>query len=119
MSIYASLCTRLLLCGTCIFSTHALAQNSSSNETSKWRLAAEAYEKNHWIDAFTTYAYLADSGHTEAARIAYQMWKYGTTLYATKFSATSAQLEQWRKNQLTSVLSPNSPPPQPPPITVL
>lgn len=78
---------------------HASAQKNAFAEISKSQQAAEAYEINHWVDAFAIYAYLADTGDANAARIAYQMWKYGVLLYATEFSATPFQLKRWRSLQ--------------------
>ena len=118
-SSYTKLCSPLFFCAVCVLSMQTSAQNTAGDEISKSlsasQLAAEAYEKNHWQDAFTNYAYLADTGNNEAARIAYQMWRYGAPLYVTQFSATPAQLENWRKYQEASVPSPNSPPPPLPP----
>jgi hypothetical protein len=79
----------------CIFSMHASAENIANAEISKSQQAAEAYEKNHWTDAFAAYSILADTGDADAARIAYQMWKYGVPLYATEFLATPFQLKRW------------------------
>lgn len=111
MNSYTKICLPLFFCGACMLSTQASAQNMASDEISTSdsasQLAAEAYEKNHWLEAFINYAHLADTGNTEAARIAFQMWRYGAPLYATQFSATSAQLGNWRKYQAASVPSPN------------
>ena len=86
----------------------------SAIDASKFQQAAEAYESNHWVKAFTNYGDLADAGHDEAARIAYQMWLYGIPLYSIRFSATPEQLKRWRTHLSASAPSPNSP--QPPPL---
>ena len=75
----------------------------------KLQNAVEAYEKNYWVDAFTIYAYLADTGNAEAARIAYLMWRHGISLYKNEFNATPEQVENWRRifksNQSTTLTS--------------
>jgi hypothetical protein len=95
MNTYGKYFLPVLFGSLCIFSLDASAQIKAVTEISKAQQAADAYEKNHWVDAFTTYAYLADAGHADAARIASQMWKYGVPLYATEFLATPAQLKRW------------------------
>lgn len=99
MNTYRKTIFPLIFSSLCIYSIHASAQKIATTEISKSQQAAEAYEKNHWADAFATYAYLADTGDANAARIAYQMWKYGVPLYATEFLATPLQLKRWRSLQ--------------------
>ena len=79
----------------------------SAIDATKLQQAAEAYESNHWVKAFTTYADLADAGHYEAARIAYQMWRYGVPLYSTRFLARPEQLKKWHIQLSASAPSPN------------
>jgi len=59
--------------------------------------AMVAYERNHWDEAFTALARLADRGHPDAARMALQMWRFGPKLYQTNFSASAAQVERWTR----------------------
>ena len=105
MNIHTKWCLSVFFSGACMLSTHASAQDSAVNDISKSLLAAEAYEQHHWGDAFTLYAQLADTGNAEAARIAYQMWKFDAPLYAAQFSATPVQLERWRTHYLTGALA--------------
>ena len=105
MNIHAKRCLYLCFSGVCMLSAHTWAQDLAANDISKSQLAAEAYEKNHWVDAFTAYAQLAETGNAHAARIAYQMWKYDVQLYSTQFSITPLQLERWRALQSTSLLA--------------
>jgi hypothetical protein len=57
--------------------------------------AMQLYERTQWPAAWAALSRLADQGHPDAARIAWQMWRYGPTLYRTEFSATPRQLERW------------------------
>jgi 2,4-dienoyl-CoA reductase-like NADH-dependent reductase (Old Yellow Enzyme family) len=57
--------------------------------------ALVAYERNHWDEAYTALAQLADRGHPQAARMALQMWRFGPKLYQKDFGASAAQLERW------------------------
>ena len=53
----------------------------------------DAYERCQWAAAFEQLAGLADAGHTEAARIALPMQRFGPAMYAARFSS-SAQHHQ-------------------------
>lgn len=57
--------------------------------------AMDAYERNHWGAAYIAFAELADRGHPEAARIALQMLRYGSTLYRASFVASAQQVDRW------------------------
>jgi hypothetical protein len=57
------------------------------------------YERNHWPQAFAALARLADAGHPEAARIAWQMWRYGGALYRHDFAASARQVQAWSRLQ--------------------
>jgi len=59
--------------------------------------ARQAYERNHWHEAYAAFAALADQGNPEAARTALQMWAWGPRLYGTRFEADERQIEQWRR----------------------
>ncbi len=59
--------------------------------------ALVAYERNHWDEAYTALAQLADRGHPQAARMALQMWRFGQKLYRMDFSASPAQPERWTR----------------------
>ncbi len=74
----------------------AIAAAPDSEETARQCEAAmEAYERNHWLGAYTQLAHLADLGHADAARVASQMVACGPTLYAMQFSTTPQQAERW------------------------
>ena len=53
------------------------------------------YEQNHWQEAFSSFAQLAEKRHDPSARVAFQMWKYGPALYRTDFSVTRDQILRW------------------------
>jgi hypothetical protein len=55
------------------------------------------YERNHWAVAYAALARLADLGHRDAARLALQMWRYGTPLYGQAFDAAPSQLAAWTR----------------------
>ena len=56
--------------------------------------AMQAYERNHWQQAFDALADLADGGHVEAARIAGQMQRFGLPLYGMHFPVRPTQFAQ-------------------------
>ncbi len=61
--------------------------------------ALQAYERNHWPEAYAAFARLADQGQPEAARVALQMWTWGPRLYGRRFEASERQLRQWREQR--------------------
>ncbi len=85
-----------LLCATGLLCAPALAQDAILSAEAQFMNAVEAYEQNHWTEAFLGFSRLADKGDAEAARIAFQMSKYGTALYKTAFLVTGSQYERWR-----------------------
>lgn len=62
---------------------------------SPFELAMAAYENNHWRAAFEGLAVLADSGHDEAARLAWLMSRYGVAMYRTRLDADAARRQRW------------------------
>lgn len=57
--------------------------------------AQDQYDQNHWHDAFSSFARLAEKHHPQSARAAFQMWKYGPVLYRTDFAVTKDQVLLW------------------------
>jgi hypothetical protein len=57
--------------------------------------AQHAYALGHWQEAFDAFAALADLGQPDAARIAALMWRFGPSLYHTRFSADAARVRRW------------------------
>ena len=60
-----------------------------------YRIAQDQYEQNHWQDAFSMFAALANHNHRRSAEVACHMWKYGVVLYKTDFSASEEQILRW------------------------
>jgi hypothetical protein len=60
-----------------------------------YRTAQDQYEQNHWQDAFSMFAGLANHNHRRSAQVACHMWKYGGVLYKTDFSASEEQILRW------------------------
>jgi hypothetical protein len=73
----------------------ALAAGAARASEEPFTVAMLRYERNQWAAAYAALTALADQGHPEAARIAWQMWRYGPQLYGTEFAATTRQLERW------------------------
>lgn len=63
----------------------------------EWRYAAamEDYEESRWPEAFIRFSMLAAEGHREAARMAWQMWRYGPELFGMEFPAGANQPQVW------------------------
>ena len=74
----------------------AAAQGTSAPEQERAYAAAQAeYEVGHYAAAFTAFAALADGGHTESARVAMQMHRYGPRLYQMRLAAGPKQIGRW------------------------
>lgn len=71
------------------------ARAQEADDPAAFDAALQAYERNHWPQAYAALARLADRGHPEAARIALQMWAHGPKLYGTEFNATARQVSFW------------------------
>jgi hypothetical protein len=85
-----ALCIGAALAGTMACAgAHATAPN-------RFDEAMLEYEAGHYAQAYASWAALADQGHAEAARLAWQMWRHGPKLYGQTFAAERAQLERWQ-----------------------
>jgi hypothetical protein len=65
----------------------------------RFEAALERYERGHYEAAFDELAALADDGHCEAARIAYQMAREGRALYPVAFRVEPGRLRRWRQRE--------------------
>lgn len=70
---------------------------AAADMATRFDAAMQAYERNHWTEAFAALATLGDEGHIEAARIALQMWRYAEPLYRTRFPANAVQVQHWAR----------------------
>jgi hypothetical protein len=64
-------------------------------DTSGFAEAMRDYEDCRWQEAFTRFAELAHRGHGEAARMAWQMWRYGPELFGMDFRVDAALRQRW------------------------
>lgn len=76
----------------------AIVQSAPSTVALHFDAAQVAYERNHWPEAYAALSALADSGHTEGARMALQMRQYGLALYGREFVASAGQVAQWKRS---------------------
>lgn len=53
--------------------------------------AQQAYEDNHWPQAFAAFLVLATEGHADAARVVMLMHRHGPRLYGQQFAMTASQ----------------------------
>ena len=53
--------------------------------------ALQAYERNHWPQAFSAFMVLANQGHAESARVVLLMHRHGPGLYGQDFALTASQ----------------------------
>lgn len=72
---------------------HALACSAASEKTLDDALVH--YEAGRYEEAFAAFAVLADEGHCEAARIAREMMRFGTELYAREFVLPQDRSDRW------------------------
>lgn len=77
-----------------VASTLAAAQGGEELEP-RFAQAHQAYERNHWHEAYVEFGRLGELGHVESARIALQMWRFGPLLFGTSLSADEARLMRW------------------------
>ena len=63
----------------------------------EFEAAMQAYERNHWQDAFDALAKLADKGHSEATRVALLMHRFGPVLYGSTFVVSRRQEDLWAR----------------------
>jgi hypothetical protein len=81
-----------------MFSGNAQAEVEPAQYTlkgSEFTMAMRQYEDCHWQVAFERFADLAQQGHGEAARMAWQMWRYGPELFGIEFSVEPDQRQRW------------------------
>lgn len=86
---------RILAGVACLLTAHISTATAQPAMPADYPSALEAYERNHWSDAYRAMSQLADGGHAEAARIALQMKRYGSVLYGQRFEATALQEQRW------------------------
>jgi hypothetical protein len=72
---------------------HALACSAAPEKTLDDALLH--YEAGRYEEAFAAFAVLADEGHCEAARIAREMMRFGTELYARAFVLPRDRSDRW------------------------
>lgn len=62
---------------------------------SKFPMSLQNCENRHWREAFDRFADLAEHGHGEAARMAWQMWRYGPELFGIEFPVDADRRQRW------------------------
>lgn len=70
------------------------AQTSSHALDDRFDDAMQAYERNHWPQAFEAFRQVAEQGHVDASRLVMQMYWQGTHLYRQQFSLTPSQIQR-------------------------
>lgn len=91
---------RALLAAAALTTTVTFAQTSPAPPPTlqqRFESALVDYERNHWQQAYTQLSELGELGHPEAARIAFDMWRFGPQLYGSRFEATAAQVARWQR----------------------
>lgn len=78
-----------------LLSSASASTDSPSQGSVDFGAAMANYEDNRWPVAFEQFARLADQGHRDAARMAWQMWRYGPELFAQSFEVAPAQRTHW------------------------
>lgn len=58
-------------------------------------LAMQHYEDCRWHEAYSRFSRLADNGHRDAARMAWQMWRYGAELFGIEFQVDAERRYRW------------------------
>jgi hypothetical protein len=86
-AVMKALCLVFALC----FSTIAAAQDPMFTD------AVRSYRAGQWSAAYGQFRYLANSGNTEAARIALFMYGHGRLLYGSQWDASEDDLALWSR----------------------
>lgn len=68
----------------------------------RFEQALQAYEIQHFQEAYQGLVRLADEGHAEAARIALLMVRYGQPLYGIECIASAQQRDRWARVTVAS-----------------
>ena len=71
------------------------SQASSRALVDRFDDAMQAYERNHWPQAFEAFLALAEQGHVDATRLVMQMHWHGARLYGQRFALTALQMERF------------------------
>ena len=87
----------LLLAVLPLASGTALAAGEGDRTEALFSQASALYREGRWSGAYGRFAYLADHGHSEAARIAMHMLRMGPTLYGTEWGASQPQIDNWSR----------------------
>lgn len=77
-------------------SSASASTDSPGPRSEDFAVAMENYEDNRWPAAFEQFARLADQGHRDAARMAWQMWRYGPELFTRRFEVAPEQRAHWQ-----------------------
>lgn len=75
--------------------------------------ALAAFRSRHYAGAYRQFVELADQGHAEAARIAWQMYRWGPALYGARWHASEPQLRAWSALVAEEALRLQEPSPDP------
>ena len=80
--------------GTVLIAFAASAANARGDQAD-FENAIALYRSGKWAGAYGRFCSLADAGHSEAARIALFMLRYGTPLYGSGWTASESQINGW------------------------
>lgn len=72
------------------------ARDTSDAASAPFEVARAHYDAGHFTEAYALFVQLADCGHREAARIALQMHRLGSSVYGLDFAAHPQQLMRWQ-----------------------
>jgi hypothetical protein len=81
--------------------------SAAAAEDPGYSQAVKDYRAGQWSSAYGRFIVLANSGNTDAARIALFMQRHGKLLYGTDWAATDEDVELWSK--MTGTRLPNVP----------
>jgi len=97
LALAAITATLSALCLPAAWSQAAMAARAGSSAAMEqhYQQALQAYERNHWPQAYAALVPLADNGHPGAARMALQMWQWGPRLYGQAFDSSAQQRQRW------------------------
>jgi hypothetical protein len=54
-------------------------------------------QRQAWAETYSVVARLADTGSSEASRLALQMYRNGPAIYGMSFRASNQQLQRWQR----------------------
>jgi len=81
----------------------AVSSNLSVEPRVDYARAIQSFRAQRFSDAYGRFAQLADAGHVPSAQLALMMYRNGSTLFDSNWSAAPSQQQRWNALVTSSV----------------